>query len=116
MLKIYTSYNCSSCKKAIQWFEQKGIEYEQYNMFSKHLTKEEVLYMLKYTESGFSDIVSTRSKVYEHYKSELEDKTINEYIEFIIENPSILRRPIIIDDVTNNMLVGYNEYEMDIFL
>ncbi len=116
MLKIYTSYNCSSCKKAISWLEQHGIDYEQYNIFAKPLTKDEVLYILKYTENGFLDIISTRSKVYEHYKEELEEKSVSEYINFIIENPSILKRPILIDDVTDNILIGYNEYEMDILL
>ncbi len=116
MLKVYTSYNCSSCKKTMAWLEEQGIEYENYNFFSKSLTKEEILYILKYTENGFEDIISERSKVYELHKEELNQMTVNDYIDFIIDHPSILKRPIIVDDVTENILIGYNKYDMEMFL
>ena len=116
MLRIYTSYNCGSCKKATAWLEQKGIVYENFNLFSKKLQEKDVLSILKYTENGFVDIISTRSKIYEHVKDDVKDKTVNQYVKFIIDNPSILRRPIIVDDVTENILIGYNENEMNILL
>lgn len=116
MLKIYTSYNCSSCKKVVKWFEEHGIEYEDYNFFSKSLTKEELKYILKYTENGFEDIISERSKVFQSNQKNLHEMSVTRLIEFIIDHPSILKRPIIVDDVTNNFLVGYNKYEMEIFL
>ena len=116
MLKIYTSYNCASCKKAMIWLNNHGIEYDDYNFFSKSLNKEELLYMLKFTENGFEDIISERSKVFAIKKEELKNFTVNEYIDFIIDNPSILKRPIIVDNVTSNLAVGYNKYDMEIFL
>lgn len=116
MLKIYTSYNCSSCKKVVQWFEDHGIEYEDYNFFSKSLTEEELRYILSFTENGFEDIISQRSKIYQNNKEEIENMTIQELIDFIIDYPSILKRPIIVDEVTNNFMVGYNKYDMEIFI
>lgn len=116
MLKVYTSYNCSSCKKTLDWLEKRGIEYEEYNFFSKSMTEEELKYILKFTENGFEDIISERSKVYETYKDKITDLSVSKYIDLIIDHPAILKRPIIVDDVTDNLVVGYNKYDMDAFL
>ncbi len=42
--------------------------------------------------------------------------TTKELINFIIENPSMLKRPIIVDDVTESVKVGYSEHEYQEFL
>ncbi len=39
--------------------------------------------------------------------------SLNELCDFIVKNPSILKRPIIIDD--RNMQVGYDEEEIELF-
>ncbi|MBQ1741397.1 MAG: transcriptional regulator Spx, partial [Erysipelotrichaceae bacterium] len=38
---------------------------------------------------------------------------LNELCDFIVKNPSILKRPIIIDD--RNLQVGYDEEEIELF-
>lgn len=116
MVKVYTSYNCSSCKKVIEWFLEHGIEYEEYNFFTRSLEKSELSYMLGATQNGFEDIVSERSTVYQTNKAEIEQMSVGELISFIIEYPSILKRPIIIDSVTGIFKVGYNKYEMEEFI
>ncbi len=116
MLTIYTSYNCASCKKAMSWLQTHGIAHEEYNFFSRDLTKDEVSNMLKYTQTGFEDIVSERSKIYARYKDEIIDMKTSELINFIIENPSILKRPIIVDDITESVKVGFNEEEFSEFI
>lgn len=116
MVKVYTSYNCSSCKKVITWFDEQGIEYEEHNFFSKSLTEDELREILHSTEKGFEDIVSERSKVFVTNKSEIESMSIHELINFIIDHPSILKRPIIMDETTNIFKVGYNKYDMQDFL
>ncbi len=116
MLKIYTSYNCSSCKTAIKWFKDHGIVHEEYNFFSRDLTEQEVLEMLKYTDEGFEEIVSERSKIYNKYKEQISDMTTKELINFIVENPSVLKRPIVVDDVTKEIKTGFNEGEYNDFI
>ena len=43
-----------------------------------------------------------------------DDMTINELLDFIVENPSVLRRPIIVDK--HRLQVGYNDEEIRCFL
>lgn len=116
MLTIYTSYNCASCKKAMAWLKKHGIAHEEYNFFSRDLTHDEVRNMLKFTTTGFEDIVSERSKIYMRYREQIVEMRISELITFIIENPSILKRPILVDDVTESVKVGFNEEELSEYI
>ncbi len=116
MLTIYTSYNCASCKKAMTWLYEHGIAHEEYNFFSRDLTREEVTNMLKYTSAGFEEIVSERSKIYSRYKDEISEMKTSQLIAFIIGNPSILKRPILVDDVTKSIKVGFNEEELSEYI
>ena len=44
----------------------------------------------------------------------IEDMTISELISFIKENPSVLKRPIMVDD--RKIQVGYNPEEIRVFI
>jgi len=70
--------------------------------------------MLVNSENGFEDIISLRSKVFKEQTIDLESMKINELVEFIIANPTILKRPIIVTD--NEIQVGYNDDDITLFL
>lgn len=114
MIHIYTTPSCSSCRKAKKWFEEHHIEYKEKNIFNIQLSRDDILMMLKNTENGFEDIISTRSKIFQDMNIDIEEMSMNDLVEFIIENPSVLRRPIIIEN--NKMQVGYNEDEIRTFI
>ena len=114
MIQIYTTPSCASCRKAKKWFDQYKIPYSEKNIFSIKLSKEDIYKMLANSENGFDDIISTRSKVFKEKHLEPETMTIQELVNFIIENPSVLKRPIIINE--NELQVGYNNEDITIFL
>ncbi len=114
MIQMYTTPSCSSCRKAKKWFEEHRIDYREKNIFNIKLTRDDIMLMLKNTESGFEDIISTRSKVFQDNNLDIDEMSMRELTNFIITNPSVLRRPIIIDN--NKMQVGYNEDEIRTFI
>ena len=114
MIQIYTTPSCASCRKAKKWFDQYNIPYSEKNIFSIKLSKEDIFKMLANSENGFDDIISTRSKVFKEKQLEPDNMTIQELVDFIIENPSVLKRPIIINE--NELQVGYNNEDITIFL
>ncbi len=114
MIQMYTTPSCSSCRKAKKWFEEHRIPYREKNIFNVQLTRDDIMSMLRHSEAGFEDIISKRSKVFQERELNLEDMSLNELTDFIIENPSVLRRPIIIED--EKMQVGYNEDEIRAFI
>lgn len=114
MVKIYTTNSCASCRKAIKWFKENNIPYKEVNFFNTPITREDIITMLENTEDGFENIISTRSKVFVESKLDIDNMKFNELVDFIIKNPSVLKRPIIVDD--NKMQVGYNDEEIRIFI
>ena len=114
MIQIYTTPSCASCRKAKKWFDQYNIPYSEKNIFSIKLSKEDIFKMLANSENGFEDIISTRSKIFREKKLEPEQMSVQALVSFIIEYPSVLKRPIIINE--NELQVGYNNEDITIFL
>lgn len=114
MIQIYTTPSCASCRKAKKWFDQYNIPYSEKNIFSIKLSKEDIFRMLANSENGFEDIISTRSKIFREKKLEPDQMSVQALVSFIIEYPSVLKRPIIINE--NELQVGYNNEDITIFL
>lgn len=70
--------------------------------------------VLRMTENGTEEIISTRSRTFQNLKINLDDLSIDQLIDLVEKNPSLLRRPIIMDD--KRLQVGYNEDEIRRFL
>lgn len=114
MIKIYTTPSCSSCRKAKKWMDSYGIRYIEKNIFNVALTKQDIYAILASSERGFEDIISLRSKVIIDGNYDLEEMTTSQLVDFIMKNPSVLRRPIIINEKA--MQIGYNDEEIRVFL
>lgn len=114
MLNLYTSPSCSSCRKVKKYFDNHKIKYVEKNIFSNPLTRDDIFKMLSRSERGFDDIISTRSKIIKENNIDLDSMKIHELVDFIISNPSILKRPIIVAD--EEIQVGYNDDDITIFL
>ncbi len=114
MIIVYTSPSCSSCRKVKKWFEEQKIPYKERNIFTSILKESELKNILEKTENGTEDIISTRSKIIKEGNIDIESMSLNELLKFIQENPSVLKRPIIISD--SNLQIGYNKEEIEVFL
>lgn len=114
MIKLYSSSSCTSCRKAKAWLKENGLEFEERNIMSDPLTKDEIIEILSMTETGTDEIISTRSKVYEKLDVDFNDLSLNELVNIIEEHPSLLRRPLVFDEM--KFQVGYNEDEIHQFI
>lgn len=114
MIKIYVSPSCSSCRKVKKWFDEQKIPYQERNIFHAVLDPKELKEMLAKSENGTDDIISNRSKIIKEQNIDFDNMSMNEMIKFIQDNPSILKRPIMVDD--RRIQVGYNEEEIRTFI
>jgi regulatory protein spx len=114
MVTLYTSPSCTSCRKAKLWLEEHEIPYTERNIFSEPLSMEEIKEILRMTEDGTDEIISTRSKTFQKLDVNLDAMPLQDLFKLIKENPGLLRRPIIIDE--KRLQVGYNEDEIRRFL
>ncbi|KMM39445.1 transcriptional regulator SpxA [Guptibacillus hwajinpoensis] len=114
MITLYTSPSCTSCRKAKAWLEEHNLPYEQRNMFAKPLSEDEIKAIIRMTEKGTEEIISTRSKAFDALDKELDELTLQELYSLIKDNPGILKRPILLD--TKRLQVGFHEDEIRSFL
>ena len=68
MIKLFSSSSCASCRKAKTWLKNQGLEFEERNILTEPLTRDD-----------FDTI------------------TFNELVAIVEKHPSLLRRPIITD-------------------
>lgn len=114
MIKVYYSPSCSSCRKVRKWFDDQHIPYEGKDIFSNKLTKNDLLEIISKCENGTDDVISPRSKIVLEQHINFDDMKVSELIDFVLDNPSILRRPIIVDD--RRVQVGYSPEEIEVFI
>ncbi|MEY8699948.1 Spx/MgsR family RNA polymerase-binding regulatory protein [Streptococcus ferus] len=114
MVTLFLSPSCTSCRKARAWLEKHDVAFQEHNIITSPLNKEELVAILSFTENGTEDIISTRSKVFQKLNIDIDELSVSELITLIAENPSLLRRPIIMD--RKRMQIGFNEDEIRAFL
>ncbi|RXK18759.1 transcriptional regulator SpxA [Macrococcus sp. DPC7161] len=114
MVTLFTSPSCTSCRKAKAWLQEHDIPYTERNIFSENLTIDEIKAILRMTEDGTDEIISTRSKTFQKLNVDIDALPLQDLYEIIQKNPGLLRRPIILDE--KRLQVGYNEDEIRRFL
>ncbi len=114
MVILYTSPGCASCRKAKQWLKDNQIEFVEKNIFTTLLDADEIKYILSRCENGTEDIISVRSKAFQSLDKDIEDLSMNELVTLIQNNPSILKRPIMMSK--NSLVVGYDTDEITLMM
>src|SRR5699024_5141403 len=114
MIKLYVSPSCTSCRKAKSWLEEHNLGYEEKNIYHEPLSKDEIKEILMLTDKGTVKNISYRSQDYQDMEVNIDTLSTNEFLNLFIEEPSLIRRPIIMDD--RRLQIGYNEEEIRMFL
>ena len=114
MITLFLSPSCTSCRKARAWLNEHDVKFQEHNIITSPLSREELMSILAFTENGTEDIISTRSKVFQKLNMDLDELPLQDLLELVQENPGLLRRPIMIDE--KRLQVGFNEDEIRRFL
>ena len=114
MIVLYTSHGCASCRKVRNWLEENKFKFIEKNIFTTQLHEKEIKYLLLRSESGSENIISKRSKVIMEEKIKIDEMTTDELANFVVKNPTVLKRPIIVSE--NNFLVGYDTEEIRVLI
>ena len=114
MIKLYVSPSCTSCRKAKSWLEEHNLGYEEKNIYHEPLSKDEIKEILMLTDEGIEEIISYRSEAYKNLDIDFDELRMSELLDLFIEEPSLIRRPIIMDD--RRLQIGFNDEEIRMFL
>jgi len=93
-ITVYEKPTCTTCRNLAQLFRKNNIDYERVNYFVELLTEEKLRDLLDKANLSPFDVVRKNEVVYRELNiSEIKDA--DAMVKIIVENPSILQRPIV---------------------
>ena len=116
MIKLYTYKNCGSCKKALKWLQQEGIEYQELPIRETPPSRDELQQMLK-SKGAIKLLFNTSGMDYRQLgmKDKLPTMTDAEAIALLASNGNLIKRPFVLSDKGNT--VGFKEPDwQDLFV
>lgn len=121
MIFVLMSPNSFSCAKALKFFKKNDIKIMPINIIKNPIDDKLLLDILSLTDGGFEDIIATRSDFIQQSKIDVNELTTHELIHLIQHEPTILKKPIIIQYTKAHhhpyrLMVGYNSDDIEIFL
>lgn len=116
MIKVYVSPNCQSSKKVIQFFKKNNIPYVKRNIIKYPLTESEIKTLLQLAPNGVNDIISIRAKFIKNHVIHIENLRMSDIYDLVKKEPTVLRRPIILQEEKQRIQFGYHEDEIELFL
>ena len=110
MRMLFLEYpKCSTCKKAKNWLESNGVEFEDRHIVENNPTADEL--KAWYEKSGFQlkKFFNTSGLKYKELglKDKLPDMTEEEQINLLATDGMLVKRPLVIGD--DFVLIGFKE-------
>ncbi|MBH69330.1 MAG: arsenate reductase [Rhodospirillaceae bacterium] len=106
MIKIYGIPNCDKCREAKKWLDQNHVLYTFIDL-KKHVPLPKML-RAWIEELGIDDLINRRGTTWRNLSDEVKFGFDEENCtELILENPTLLKRPII--DLNPHLLVGFDD-------
>ena len=115
MIKLYTGSGCSSSRRAKRWLIVHDIPFIEQNLIRQPLTKNEFIHLLKLTNNGVTEMLSTHSISYKNLVHRIDELSLSELYLEIRTSPSLLKKPIIYDQPAK-LLTGFSEDKIRMFL
>lgn len=93
-ITVYEKPTCTTCRNLNKLFAENGVDYRKVNYFIEPLTVEKLKDLLRKANLSPFDVGRKNEAVYKDLKiAEVRDE--DELVKLIVENSSILQRPIV---------------------
>lgn len=110
-ITAYLYNSCTSCRKTDQMLKDSGVAYDRREYFKDRLTASELRELLAANNLTVADVISTRSTPYKEHDLANRQLSDDEIIDLMVEDPRLLRRPIVIAD--GQVLIGHNAAKLE---
>jgi arsenate reductase len=109
MIKVYGIPNCGSVKKALDWLKQNNLNYEFHDYKKLGITKGKLKEWCRHF--GWETVLNKNGTTFKELSEEEKQAVTNEKsaIQFLQENTSAIKRPII--EAGERYLIRFNEQE-----
>ena len=98
--KVYQYEKCSTCRKAIAWLREKGIEFSSFPIREQTPTKKELKKMVNAHGGEIRKLFNTSSKDYRdpELKKLLPTLSEKQILDLLRERGNLIKRPFVIGD------------------
>lgn len=115
MIEVYYLSNTSSRRTAMKWLENHNLQFVERKITKKNpIEIYELKKILIRAENGFDDLINFRTKKFRTLEINESECSTEYLIRILIDNPSVIKLPIIIDE--KKIVIGFNEREIRCFL
>lgn len=94
-IKIYHKPTCSTSRKGLKYLEEKGVEFDVIKYYDTPFTKNKLKTLIKKMGMKADELLRKREKAYKELDFKNKNYTQAEVIEFMVNNPNLIERPII---------------------
>ncbi|QAS54201.1 Spx/MgsR family RNA polymerase-binding regulatory protein [Halobacillus litoralis] len=105
-LKFYTYPSCTSCRRTKAWLKNQGVEFNEQHLFRETPSVNELKKILSLTTHGIDEILAKRSREYKTLEVDVENLSLSEFLDLVIDKPKLLRRPILTNG--KSIVIGYD--------
>lgn len=104
---------CTTCKKALKWLDENGVEYTSRHIAEENPTAEELKEWHAKSGLPLKKFFNTSGMIYRenNIKDKLPTMTEEEQYELLASNGMLVKRPMVVGD--DFVLVGFKEKEYE---
>lgn len=113
MMKVYCYPKCSTCRKALNYLDEKGITYELYDIKEQNPTAEQLKEWHQMSGLALKKFFNTSGLVYKELglKDKLQNLTEEEQYSMLATDGMLVKRPLVIGK--DYVLTGFREKEWE---
>ena len=97
MIKIYHNPRCRKSRSGLEYLKQKGVEFQVVEYMKAHFTVGTLKEVLAKLNLSPQEIIREHEDIYKK-KFRGRNFTEMEWIKILIENPNLIKRPIVVKD------------------
>lgn len=104
MIKVYGIKNCDTVKKSIKYLDSEEIEYEFVDLKKSKLNIKSIK---KWYQDSEGALVNKRGTTFRQFKENWDEMKESEKFQIVLENPSLIKRPLVTNELGDLINVGY---------
>ena len=113
-IKIFHNPRCSKSRQTLTILEDNGIDVDIIEYLKESPNKETLLQIINLLNIKPRDLIRKGEAIYKEKRLNRENLTDDDLVQFMVDNPILIERPIVYDD--NRAIIGRPPENVLIFL
>ena len=110
-MKVYCYAKCSTCKKALKWLDEQGVQYELLDIKENNPSREDLAAWYAMSGLPLKKFFNTSGMIYRDMglSKKLPDMSEDEQLDLLATDGMLVKRPLVIGE--DFVLTGFKEAE-----